>query len=271
MKSDLNAASLNSIALGAGIYVIPRVQISASVTILEASASTFNVEKRIASAQIVQCTNTADFVKTYYIASTQPIQSIISVNFTRVANVVSSITIAESAVAEFGNSQGTNIWDTSQGVAKGYAKFQPTQDGKPFVVESIVSCESAVVAPSADSDHVVIGEHVNVSTQKVFNSVGNGYATFKTKSSVIGFFNPRPSASSNVVTIMHGFTAYIYKPQLNADAAPMTAGADIQSDLGNAYPWGIKNPSDEELITIILKSRKSRQLTSNYRYGITRA
>lgn len=164
-----------------------------------------------------------------------------------------------------------NLWDTSQGIAKGYAKFTPMQDGEPVVTETRLASNFIIVNPIADSQIAVNGLQVNISAAPILNLYANGYAPIKTSAGVIGYFQISPIADCHARLSGHAARARTINIEPYANAIPMTAGESLTSSTGIAFPWGVRNPSDEELITLILESRKRRYLTQTKSNGITRA
>jgi hypothetical protein len=164
-----------------------------------------------------------------------------------------------------------NIWDTEQGVAKGYAKFTPMQDAEPFIQEQKVESATATVQPITEAAVVVFGEKCNVSFNTVFEFKANGFAPVEIKSHMMVYERILPIATGvTPVFMFKTFSQTAFVTPIS-EAKPIITQETVASESGVSFPWGVRNPSDEEIITLILESRKRRHLTQNNIGGITRA
>lgn len=167
-----------------------------------------------------------------------------------------------------GTVTAANLWNTSQGVAKGYAKFTPMQDGEPFLTEQVLTSSFTTVKPFTDGTAPYSSEKCNISVGSVFEFKANGYAPIKTKPNMLYTSRIEPEATAATSVFMFraetGFSLVTPK----SEAMPYIQSQAMSSELGYTFPWGVRNPSDEEIITLIMHARKQRHLTANSSGGI---
>ena len=168
--------------------------------------------------------------------------------------------------------QAANIWDTDQGVAKGYAKFTPTQQGEARFVEVGIAASHQSVSPTADSEVIPDTLTASFGFFNQFNLTANGYAPIHSRAGFVGYFKVEPTADSIIKTHTTPVAHRFAKVTPTATASPVFGATPaMTAESGYTFPWGVRNPSDEEIITIILEARKRRVLTQNKTNGITRA
>lgn len=270
----MNNIGFNAAELNSSIYVQSVETLAATIAASYDVSATLSSIKNLSSS--VESTTTV-------VASAEIIQPIPSVQ----ASIEYSTTVTASALsdlnakcqvlqrtvitAEIGY-KSANLWDTKQGVAKGYMKFTPMQDGEPFLEEQHLESTYGIVKPEATASALLEESKVNVSFQLPFGFAGNGYAPIHSRVGFVGYFTVAPKADSvgklytakveNKLTYVRPIATA--SPMINSTPA-MTAAS------GYTFPWGVRNPSDEEIITVILEARKRRVLTQNKTNGITRA
>lgn len=187
---------------------------------------------------------------------------------TEVIYGVGSSTTAQIVSNGAGAVSDRNLWDTNQGVAKGYAKFTPTLDAEPFAEEHICHSGFTVVKPITEARAPVIYAKVNSSIQYVFSARANGYASVEVKPSTVTYYCPNPEATSRTSTYMFRIDNRHAAVVPKSEAKPVINLNAVMTANGFTVPWGVKNPSDEELILVIMQARRQRHLTSVNTDGI---
>lgn len=161
-----------------------------------------------------------------------------------------------------------NIWDTKQGVAKGYAKFTPMLDAEPFVEEQSSEFSFTTVKPITEAIAPFVSEKGNASVATVFSIKANGYAPVNANPAAT-FYQPiQPMASGHSAVFMFRVDNRFSLVTPKSSAQPIVIESSAVSEVGYTFPWGVKNPTDEELLVVIMQARRQRHLTTPNRNGI---
>ena len=177
-------------------------------------------------------------------------------------------TVDDTTQSADGTVTAANLWNTSQGVAKGYAKFTPMQDGEPFLTEQVVTSSFITVKPYTDGAAPYLTEKCNISIGSVFEFRANGYAPIKTKPNMLYTAQVQPEATAATSVYMFRAESGFALVTPKSEAMPYVESQAMTSQSGYTFPWGVRNPTDEEIITLIMHARKQRHLTANSSGGI---
>ena len=151
-----------------------------------------------------------------------------------------------------------NIWDTDQGVARNaFVKFTPMQDAEVRLQEQRGSFGWAAFAPYA-----------RAAATPEFSTAVSGHARFWWESgATASIVIPPATASSGSVTpkargiaaLIGGTVAGVAGTVVpEASSVAQGLGDTATTDTGVFYPWGVRNPSDEELMMLVVQARRAR-------------
>lgn len=150
-------------------------------------------------------------------------------------------------------------WDTAQGAVKHAAVFKPSQDAEARFIEQVVSCSYTVPQPYAEAYPNILGETGYASHHNAFAIKANGFATIKGSSGFSRFSSVLPLADCSSPTV--GVSGRSVVAQVYPVGEAMGYASYVQfgeAKSGESYPWGVQNPTDEELILLVRAVRRAR-------------
>lgn len=166
-----------------------------------------------------------------------------------------------SPLAACEDSTSANIWDTTQGVAPGYLKFRPMQDAETRMPQATVSTTTWKPQPWARA-YANFGTHVGHASSSRFHSHECGaFAAMRSGSVQTASSLPSPHARAYASIAPATTTA---KVAFIAPTASAVSKGDTRmslSDTGVFRPWGVRNPTDEELMVLVIAARNKNKLT----------
>lgn len=156
----------------------------------------------------------------------------------------------------------------TSGPAKAQLKFIPIQDAEPYLDGVSAQALSGGAAPYASAVVDVVG--VSGSTY----SSGGKYATAGAIAPVVGVSgwslggSCDPGADSYVS--VGGCTAVVrtmaVDPVGMAVVWPYVDGDTMSGGAGPVYPWGVQNPTDEELAIMVIQAIREKSLDTTPAY-----